>query len=165
MNFLNRMNDVHQLISKATIKDAKSMHKLINDFADKGRMLARPLSDVYENLRDYFVIRHHDKVVACAALHISWADLAEIKSLAVDKEYQNQGYGRAIIDACLKEAKELQIPRVFALTYEGQFFAACQFKEVDKKVLPHKVWGECYRCPKFPDCDEIAMVYDLAQET
>ena len=158
------MSDKDILLTKATIKDVKSMHKLINDFADKGRMLARPLSDVYENLRDYFVIRKGDKVVACGALHISWADLAEIKSLAVDKEYQFKGYGRTIVSACLKEAQELHIPKVFALTYEDKFFASCNFQEVDKKALPHKVWGECYRCPKFPDCDEIAMVYELPQE-
>jgi len=151
-------------VTKATIKDVKSMHKLINEFADKGRMLARPLSDVYENLRDYFVIRHDDRVVACGALHINWSDLAEIKSLAVEQAYQKQGYGKAIVNACLAEARELHIPKVFALTYENKFFASCNFKEVDKKALPHKIWGECYRCPKFPDCDEIAMVFELSPE-
>jgi len=158
------MNSLNSLTTKATIKDAKSIHKLINEFADKGRMLARSLADVYENLRDYFVIKENDEVVACAALHICWEDLAEVKSLAVSRLHQQKGYGRAIVQACLEDAKSLHIARVFALTYEDKFFAAIGFKELEKKELPHKVWGECYRCPKFPDCDEIAMVYDLSIE-
>ena len=158
------MNSLNSLTTKATIKDAKSIHKLINEFADKGRMLARSLADVYENLRDYFVIKEDNEVVACAALHICWEDLAEVKSLAVRKSYQQKGYGRAIVQACLEDAKSLHIARIFALTYEDKFFAAVGFRELEKKELPHKVWGECYRCPKFPDCDEIAMVYDLLVE-
>ncbi|GAI19024.1 unnamed protein product, partial [marine sediment metagenome] len=124
-------------------------------------MLARSLSEIYENIRDYFVIRQGERVVACTALHVSWSDLAEIKSLAVTEDSQRQGIGDQLVEACLREAKELGIPTIFCLTYKPAFFEKCGFSLVDKAELPRKVWGECYRCPKFPDCDEVALIYHL----
>ena len=148
-------------IEKAGIRDATQMHKLINLFADKGEMLPRPLSEIYENIRDYFVVRQDERVVACAALHVSWSDLAEIKSVAVAEDSQKEGTGAQLVEACLKEAKELGIPTVFCLTYKPAFFEKLGFSQVEKTELPHKVWGECYRCPKFPNCDEVALIYHL----
>ena len=148
-------------VEKAKINDATQIHRLINHFADKGEMLARPLSEIYENIRDYFTVRQDERVIACAALHINWEDLAEIKSLAVSEESQKHGLGDQLIAACLKEAESLGIPTVFCLTYGPAFFEKCGFSLVDKSELPHKVWGECYRCPKFPNCDEVALVYHL----
>ena len=146
-------------VEKARISDANQMHKLINYFADKSEMLPRPLSEIYENIRDYFVVRQSGQVIACAALHVSWEDLAEVKSLAVTEEYQRQGIGERLVAACLEEAGELGISTVFCLTYSPEFFGKCGFAQVDKSELPHKVWGECYLCPKFPNCDELALVY------
>lgn len=149
------------IIEKATIKDAPQIQKLVNSFAERGQMLARPLSEIYENIRDFFVVRENGAVVACAALHISWADLAEVKSLAVEVSRQRHRMGSALVEACLDEAAALGIATVFCLTYQPVFFGTCGFKEVEKKELPHKVWGECYRCPKFPDCDESAMTFTV----
>ena len=146
---------------KARISDAAQMHKLINYFADKGEMLARPLSEIYENIRDYFVVRDGERVVACAALHVNWSDIAEVKSVAVAEDSQRQGIGDQLIEACLREAKELGIPTVFCLTYKPAFFERFGFSQVDKMELPQKVWNECYRCPKFPNCDEVALIYHL----
>tara|TARA_B100001971_G_C18064674_1_gene469807 strand:- start:340 stop:810 length:471 start_codon:yes stop_codon:yes gene_type:complete len=146
-------------IEKAKIGDATQIHKLINHFAGKNEMLARPLSEIYENIRDYFTVSQNEQVIACAALHINWADLAEIKSLAVSEESQQQGLGDQLIAACLREAKGLGIPTVFCLTYSPKFFEKRDFSQVDKSELPHKVWGECYRCPQFPNCDEVALIY------
>ncbi len=148
-------------VEKAKINDATQIHRLINHFADKGEMLARPLSEIYENIRDYFVVRQDERVIACAALHINWEDLAEIKSLAVSEESQKHRLGDQLVAACLREAKGLGIPTIFCLTYEPAFFEKCGFSLVDNSELPHKVWGECYRCAKFPDCDEVALVYHL----
>jgi len=148
-------------VEKARISDATQIHQLINSFAGRGEMLARPLSEIYENIRDYYVVRQGEQVLACVALHISWEDLAEIKSLAVTEAYQRQGIGDLLVAACLKEAGELGIATVFCLTYIAGFFEKCGFSPVDKAELPHKVWGECYRCPKFPNCDELALVYRL----
>jgi len=146
-------------VEKARISDATQMHKLINYFADKGEMLARSLSEIYENIRDYFVAKQGERVIACAALHVNWSDLAEIKSVAVAEDSQGQGIGDQLVEACLREAKELGIPTVFCLTYKPAFFEKLGFSQVDKMELPHKVWGECYRCPKFPNCDEVALIY------
>lgn len=146
-------------IEKATIADAPYIHKLVNTFAESGEMLARPLSEIYENIRDFFVVRDGDRILGTAALHIAWADIAEVKSLAVIEVDRHQGLGEALVQACLKEAREMNIPGVFCLTYVPRFFSHCGFIEVNKSTLPHKVWGECYRCPKYPDCDETAMVY------
>ena len=148
-------------VEKATIKDAPQIQKLVNSFAERGQMLARPLSEIYENIRDFFVVREEGTVIACAALHISWADLAEVKSLAVDASHHRQGLGDGLVSACLAEAASLGISTIFCLTYQPVFFGKCGFKEVEKKELPHKVWGECYRCPKFPDCDESAMTFTI----
>ncbi len=147
-------------VEKAKIADVQRIHELVNSFAERGEMLPRALSEIYENLRDFFVIRgENGEVIGCVALHINWSDLAEIKSLAVSEEKQAQGLGSMLVEACLKEAKELGIPTVFCLTYKPAFFEKHNFRRVDKMELPRKVWSECYRCPKFPDCDEVALIY------
>ena len=148
-------------VEKAKISDVTQMQQLINYFADKGEMLARSLSEIYENIRDYFVIRQGERVIACVALHVSWSDLAEIKSLAVAEASQEQGIGTQLVEACLREAKELGIATIFCLTYKPGFFEQFGFSQQDKMELPRKVWTECYRCPKFPNCDEVALIYHL----
>ena len=151
-------------VEKARISDVDQMHKLINYFANKGEMLPRPLSEIYENIRDYFVIKQGKQVIGCAALHVTWSDLAEIESVAVAEDSQEQGIGNQLIEACLKEAKELGIPTIFCLTYKPAFFERFGFSQVDKMELPRKVWTECYRCPKFPNCDEVALTCQLEVE-
>ena len=148
-------------VDRARVTDANSMHRLISHFADKGEMLPRALSEIYDGIRDYFVVRKGGRVIACAALQVTWADLAEIRSLAVDRQEQNQRIGSLLIEACLKDAKELEIPRVFCLVRKPAFFEKHGFRLIDKKELPQKVWAECYRCPKFPDCDEVALIRHL----
>ncbi len=148
-------------VEKAKITDVPQIQQLVNFFAERGEMLARPLSEIYENIRDYFVVREDGRVIACAALHINWSDLAEIRSVAVAEDRQNQRVGAEIIETCLAEARGLGIPTVFCFTYKPSFFEKSHFSEVDKMELPRKVWVDCIRCPKFPNCDEIAMVCKL----
>lgn len=148
-------------IDRARVNDAASVHQMISHFADKREMLPRALSEIYEDIRDYFVVRQRDQVIACAALHVTWVDLAEIRSLAVYEKEQNQKIGSLLVQACLEEAKELGIPRVFCLVRKPAFFEKHGFQLIDKMELPQKVWAECYRCPKFPDCDEVALVRRL----
>jgi len=148
-------------VEKANISDVEQMHRLINHFADKDEMLPRPLSEIYENIRDYFVVGHGDRMVGCAALHVMWSDLVEVKSVAVTEESQRQGVGSRLVEACLKEAGEIGLPTVFCLTYKPAFFERFGFSQIDKMELPRKVWTECYHCPKFPDCGEVALIYSL----
>lgn len=148
-------------VEKAKIQNVPQMHQLINYFADKDEMLPRALSEIYENIRDYFVVRQGEQVIACAALHVIWSDLAEIKSVAVAEDSQQQGIGAQLVTACLEEAKQLGIPTVFCLTYRPAFFEKFGLSQIDKMELPRKVWTECYRCPKFPDCNEVALICNL----
>lgn len=148
-------------VEKANVRDVPQMHHLINHFADKSEMLPRPLSELYENIRDFFVLREGERVLACVALHVSWADLVEIRSLAVAEDTQEKGIGGRLVRACIEEAGKLGIQTVFCLTYRPAFFESFGFRQVDKAELPRKVWTECYRCPKFPDCDEVALIYNL----
>lgn len=149
------------IVGKARIQDVPQIHQLVNFFADRGEMLGRPLSELYENLRDFFVAREGEQVIACAALHIMWLDIAEIRSVAVAAGSQRQGIGNRLVKACLREAASLGIPTVFCLTYQPGFFEGRGFTRIDKMELPRKVWTECYRCPKFPDCDEVAFICHL----
>lgn len=146
------------LVAKAGAADAQRLHDLIGSFAEKGEMLPRTMGEVYENLRDFFIVRQGDDVIACVALHIVWEDLAEVRSLAVREERQALGLGGLLVEACIEEARRLGLSRVFALTLKPGFFEKLGFSQADVMTLPRKVWNECYRCPKFPNCDEIAMV-------
>lgn len=148
-------------LRKAKIKDVAEIQKLINYYAEKGEMLPRALNELYENIRDFFVIEDKGKIMACGALHVMWDDLAEVKGFAVCLAKQRQGLGSKILKVCLKEAKDLGVKKVFALTYKPQFFAKYGFVKFSKEKLPHKIWSECIKCPKFPDCDEICLIYEI----
>ena len=145
-------------VDRARVGDASSVHRLISRFADKGEVLPRALSEIYDGIRDYFVVRQGGRLVACAALHVTWVDLAEIRSLAVDEEEQKQRIGSLLVQACIDEAKELGIRKIFCLVRKPAFFERHGFQLIDKMELPQKVWAECYRCPKFPNCDEVALI-------
>ncbi len=146
---------------KASLKDAKDIHSLINKFARKEDMLPRSLNEIYENIRDFYVCFTDDSLTGTAALHILWDDLAEIRSVSVSKKYQRQGIGKKLIRNCLSEAKKLGVKKVFALTYRPDYFKELGFDDIDKNSLPHKIWGECLKCHKFPDCDESAVLKKL----
>lgn len=148
-------------VQPAAVTDAAAIHALINGYARKGEMLPRTMAEVYENLRDFSVVRDGDTLMACGALHIMWDDLAELRSLAVEEARQRQGLGQLLVWAHLQEARDLGLRTVFALTYRPGFFERLGFHQADVMTLPRKVWNECYRCPKFPTCNEIAVVLDL----
>jgi amino-acid N-acetyltransferase len=152
------------MIRKAVIEDIRIIHKLLSHYGDQGLLLARPLSELYDHLRDFFVLvseEHEQKIVGTCALGICWEDLAEIRSLAVVEEQQKNKHATRLVEACLGEARTLGIRRVFVLTYVERLFAKMGFRTVEKSQLPHKVWSDCLKCSKFPECDEIAMVLDL----
>ncbi len=146
------------VVRKALIKDAKEIHRIINSFSQKGIMLSRSLLDIYEHIRGFWVAERDRKISGCAALHIFWKDLSEIRSLAVEKKHQHKGVGRSLLSEAVKEAESLKIKKVFCLTYNPSFFKKSGFKIISKDKLPHKIWADCIHCPKFPKCDETAML-------
>ncbi|MBI4698740.1 MAG: N-acetyltransferase [Nitrospirae bacterium] len=149
-------------IKKAGIKDAAAIHSLVNKFAKNDEMLPRSLNEIYENIRDFYICRNNGRIIGTSALHILWENLAEIRSTAVSKEYQNRGIGKKLIERCLKEARTLGVNKVFALTYYPALFRKLGFEEIDKNALPQKIWGDCLKCPKFPECNEIAVLKTLS---
>ena len=153
----------YPLVRKAVIEDVEPIHEILNTFAAEERLLPRPLSELYEHLRAYFVLETapDERIQGVCGLGICWKDLAEIESLAVEKTFQGRGLGRKLVDACLREAVDLGLHKLFTLTYVPEFFVKIGFYEVDKSCLPHKIWADCLKCPKFPDCDETALMLQL----
>jgi len=160
------------MIRNATMADVKEIHSLLSHFAAQGMLLGRALSSLYDQLRDFKVFVAPDPadpetrseiVVGSAALHVCWENLAEIRSLAVLERFQGRDIGTQLANACLAEADLLGISKVFTLTYQPGFFKKLGFREIDKNELPHKVWSDCINCPKFPDCNEIALIWERGE--
>ena|SRR3989338_5320471 len=154
-------NDSKLKVNKAMIKDVRQIKKLVDHYSGRGKILPRSFSELYDNVRDFYVCRYNGKVVGCCAMHILWEDIAELKALAVNYRYKGRGIGSLLVKKCVEEAKELGLKRVFGFTYVPEFFGKLGFKVVKKEQLPQKVWGECIKCSKYPNCDEVAMVMEL----
>lgn len=148
------------MIRTATLRDVKSIHRLIAEQAQSGHILARAMSELYSQVKDFIVSEDKDsgEIVGCGALQIVWEDLAEIRSLAVQTDHQGKGIGTALIEALLEESKQMGVGKVFVLTYRPELFQRLGFELMDRSLLPHKIWADCIRCTKFPECDEIALV-------
>jgi len=145
-------------IRSAKIADVKAIHRLINSYAERDKMLFRSMADIYENLQNFMVAESGGKTVGCCGLQIIWSDLAEIRSLAVNESNAGGGAGKMLVKEAIKRAKRLGLKRVFALTLEPEFFEKLGFERIEKDSLPMKVWRDCARCPKQQDCDEIAVI-------
>lgn len=149
------------MIRQATIKDVTTIQNTLEYYANRGLLLPRSLNDLYDNLRDFIIFQKEEKILGVSALHVCWEDLGEIRSLAVLPPHTKQGIGRQLVNDCEEEALKLGLKRVFTLTYQESFFAGLGYQTIDKNQLPHKIWGDCLKCAKFPDCDEIAMIKKL----
>ncbi len=151
------------MIRHARIPDARAIHQLLLAYAKDGQLLGRSLADIYDSIRDFYVFEENDQILGVGALAICWEDLAEVRSLAVVAGQQGKGIGRKIVESCLHEALDLGLKKVFALTYQPDFFKNLGFHEIEKSELPQKVWGDCIKCVKFPDCDEYALAINLLE--
>lgn len=150
-------------IQKARVEDVTKIYKLINKFAKKNLMLPRVLNEIYEKLQEFFVIKRGDNLIGCVALHLTWTGrdedvLAEIRSLAIEEEYQNKGFGTKLVLRVEKEAKKLGVKKIFVLTFVPEFFNRLGYEEIPRETLPHKVWTECINCPFFMECKEIPLI-------
>jgi len=153
------------MVRKARIADVKEIQNILRTYAQEGKLLGRPLGELYTYLRDTFVFEDHTgRVVACCSLHIFWENLAEIRSLAVKESNQKKGIARKLVEACISEARDLGIAKLFTLTSEVEFFQRFGFSRVERESLEQKVWQECAsKCTKYPDhCDESALLLDIA---
>jgi amino-acid N-acetyltransferase len=151
-------NDKPQAVVRpARVADAKAIMTLVNELAVQQVMLPRSPASVIENIRDFFLAEVDGEFAGCGALAVTWTDIAEVRSLAVQPAMQQHGIGRVLVDALVDDAKRLGIPRLFAFTYVPGFFAKMGFSVCQHEALPHKVFNDCRHCPKFLACDEIAM--------
>jgi amino-acid N-acetyltransferase len=149
------------MLRKAILADVKQIQSLINFYAQRGEVLPRSRSELYEDLRDFYVFEEDGEIIGACALHLNWEDLAEIRSLTVRETAGGRGIGSELVRACLNEAKEFSLSKIFALTYRQEFFEKLGFKRIDKSQLPQKVWRDCIKCIKFPECDEEAVIIEL----
>ncbi|MCL1853724.1 MAG: N-acetyltransferase [Peptococcaceae bacterium] len=146
---------------KATLSDAEDIVRLIADYAAEGLMLPRSRNSVYEGIWEYTLALDDSAVVGVGGLHVVWQDLAEVRSLAVDRGYTGRGVGSRLVGLLVEEARRLRCPRVFTLTYQVGFFERLGFCLANKEDMPHKVWKECLNCVKFPNCDETALELEI----
>ena len=151
------------MIRKAVLNDVIAIHALLQLYSKKGELLARPLSKLYDHLRDFWVFEdpEKNKIVGCCALQFCWEDLAEIRSLAVVPDFTGRGIGSTLTERSIQEAVYFNIKNIFTLTYRPDFFKQFDFKTIDKNELPIKIWADCIGCVSFPNCDEIAMLKKL----
>ena len=150
------------MIRRARQKDVQFIHRILAKYGQEGQLLGRPLTEIYDFLRDFLIAEDsRENAVGVCGLHLCWENLAEIRSLAVEADQQGQGWGTKLVEACCSESLTLGFHNVFALTYRPGFFASLGFVEVDKQTLPNKIWADCIKCVKFPDCDETAMFLEM----
>ncbi|MBU1121873.1 MAG: N-acetyltransferase [Candidatus Omnitrophota bacterium] len=150
------------MIKKAKIADAKKIQGLILNEAKKGKVLDRSLNYIYENIRNFWIYKDNHKIIGCCALSVvGWQNLGEIKSLVVKEPFQKKNIGTKLVAKCLEDAKSLGLKKVFALTFAPKFFMKLEFKKIAMKKLPHKIWKDCMNCVYFPDCKEVAVLYNI----
>lgn len=147
-------------IRKAKATDVPQIYALLKELGEKGLMLPRSLSEIYDVIRAFFIAHptgSPEKVIGACAMQVCWQDLGEIRSLSVSQEYRGYNLGKRLVEACEEDARELGLNRLFVLTYIPDFFIKINYQLIDKSQLPHKIWADCLKCVKFPECGEIAM--------
>ena len=149
------------MIRYAKVGDSKNIQNIVNMYAKQGQMLQISLNEVFEKLYEFALWEENGKIAGVCALHPMWGDMAEIRSLAVTPEKTRSGIGKNLVKFMLQRAKELGFKKVFALTYSKEFFEKCGFHETDIECLPKKIWTDCLKCVKYPDCDETAVIIDI----
>jgi amino-acid N-acetyltransferase len=151
------------MIRDAIISDARQIQIIVNDYAKNGDMIPLSLNDIYERIFEFIVYICDNQIVGCCALHPTWDDLAEIRSLAVKRDYQGRDIGYQMVKFNMEKAKSRGFKKIFALTYKPLFFEKLGFFQIEKEVLPKKIWTDCLKCIKFPDCDEVAVLFEFKE--
>jgi amino-acid N-acetyltransferase len=156
------------MIRKLLVNEVTVVKNLIDPYVKEGLILPKSLHSLCQSVRDFCVMTADEDpadIIGCCALHVSWLDTAEIRTLAVRKDHQGKGIGRTLVQACMHEATMLGITSLFTLTYVPGFFKGLGFEEVEKNTLPNKIWSDCINCQYFPDCREVALTYRIEDRT
>ena len=131
-------------VRRARTSDVPAIKHLVDTYA--GRiLLEKNLVTLYEAVQEFWVAEIDGEVVGCGALHVLWADLGEVRTVAVAPEVRGRGIGHAIVDRLLEVARELQLQRLFVLTFETEFFARHGFREIEGTPVTAEVYDEMCR--------------------
>ena len=131
-------------IRRARTSDVPLIKQLVDTYAGK-ILLEKNLVTLYEAVQEFWVAEHQGVVVGCGALHVLWADLGEVRTVAVDPSVTGRGIGHAIVDQLLRVARELQLQRLFVLTFETEFFGRHGFTEIEGTPVTTEVFEEMRR--------------------
>lgn len=149
-------------IRKAHIRDAYRIQALLKKYSAEGELIIRPMGDIFAQIRDFFILDKKGRPAGMIALHVYWEDLGEVRSLIIEKSLRSKGLGEKLLGYAVKEAKSIGINKIFALTKIPDFFLKYGFKKISRSKLPHKIWRDCFNCPKYPKhCDETAVIYRI----
>ncbi len=149
-------------ILKPSLREVNLIKNFVDEFARKGDILPRSLHDIAERVREFVIVKENNKLIGVSGLRLYYPDLAEIRTIVVDTEYQGKGIGKLLVEFELEEARTLGVKKVFALTFKKEFFVRLGFSIIDKKELPsNKIWEDCIKCPFFPDCKEEAVIKNI----
>jgi len=132
------------VIRRARTSDVPTLKSLVDYYAGK-ILLEKNLVTLYEAVQEFWVAELDDEVIGCGALHVMWSDLGEVRTVAVHPKVKGQGIGHAIVDRLLGVARELQLQRVFVLTFETEFFSRHGFVEIEGTPVTAEVYEEMCR--------------------
>ncbi|WP_192829961.1 amino-acid N-acetyltransferase [Mycobacterium sp. UM_Kg1] len=133
------------VVRRARASDVPAIKRLVDIYAGK-ILLEKNLVTLYESVQEFWVAEDGDQqVVGCGALHVLWSDLGEVRTIAVDPGLTGHGIGHAIVDRLLTVARELELQRLFVLTFETEFFARHGFTEIDGTPVTPEVYEELQR--------------------
>jgi len=145
-------------IRNAAVSDVARIHDLLEWYSKLGRLLPRSTDDILKHLGSFLISEENNTFTGCASLEIFTTDLGEVRSLAVSPNFAHAGHGRLLVEQLEIKAHILGLKRLIALTYVPIFFEKLGFKITAMEALPEKVFGVCITCPKFKNCDELAMI-------
>jgi|UniRef100_A0A7C3UW55 amino-acid N-acetyltransferase len=153
------------MIRKARVQEVPEIYRLLAECSGQWNILPRSLSELYSFVRDFFVYTEDgkDNIQGIAALHVFWENLGEIRSVMVTPDHQGQGIGTGLVQSCIDEARALGLKEIIVLTDRVDFFKRLGFKEMPRENLHPRVWADCVKCLKFPDCDEVPMILKLSE--
>jgi len=134
------------VIRRARTSDVRAIRRLIDIYTGDRRLLTKPTVALYEDIQEFWVAQTPGgEVVGCGAVHVLWEDLAEVRTVAVEPEHRGHKIGHRLVAALLDIARELNVRRVFVLTFETRFFGSFGFAPIDGMPVPYEVYEELLR--------------------
>ena len=143
---------------EAFLPDAERIHELISSYSTDGTLLPRTPAEICENVRDFIVLEEAGYIIGCGAMHLYGPHLAEIRSITVDQRYQKRGGGELLVQSLMSEARKHEVSCICLFTRTPEFFGKLGFTVAQREDLSDKINKDCCVCPRYHNCDEVAMV-------